>query len=57
MRVGVPMPLEKAGISFVIMDPAPVIDLFPTVTGATSLVSEPIKASSFMIVLCLSVPS
>jgi polar amino acid transport system substrate-binding protein len=37
--------------------PAPTVAPRPTVTGATSCVSEPMKASSSMIVRCLLAPS
>src|SRR5688572_16955103 len=54
---GTPATSESGGTSFVTTDPAPVIDLAPTLTGATSIVSEPILTSSSMIVSCLCLPS
>ena len=57
IRAGEPTPFAKSGISFVTIDPAPVIDCFPMVTGATSFVSDPMKALSLMVVLCFCLPS
>ena len=37
--------------------PAPVVASAPTVTGATNIVSQPIKAPAPMLVRCLSRPS
>ena len=41
------------GVSLVMVEPAPMVVPAPTVTGATSWVSEPMKASSPMTVRCL----
>ena len=48
---------SSAGISFVITEPLPVIELFPTVTGAMSIVFDPINTSSPITVRCLVTPS
>ena len=54
---GTPTASLSGGMSFVTTAPAPVAAPAPTVTGATSMVSQPMKASSPMMVRCLSLPS
>ena len=48
---------SPAGTSRVMTDPDPVIAPSPSVTGATSIVSEPTKTSSPIVVRCLFSPS
>ena len=43
--------------SLVTVVPAPTVTFLPILTGATSWVSEPIKAPSSIIVLCLIFPA
>ena len=45
------------GTSEVITEPAAVYAPSPTVTGATSMVSDPIRTWSPMVVRCLATPS
>ena len=54
---GTPTASLAGGMSLVTTAPAPVIDPSPTVTGATSIVSHPMNASSSTTVRCLSLPS
>ena len=42
---------------FVIVEPAPIVASAPTDTGATSIVPEPMKDPSPMLVRCLLTPS
>src|SRR5215472_12821622 len=48
---------DPPGTSFHTVVPAPMVAPRPTVTGATSCVSEPICTSSSMMVRCLLTPS
>jgi len=48
---------EPGGTSTVTVVPAPMTAPLPTLTGATNCVSEPMKASSPIVVRCLLVPS
>ena len=48
---------SPAGASFHTVVPAPIVAPLPTVTGATSCVSEPMNTSSSMMVRCLFAPS
>ena len=54
---GTPTASLAGGMSLVTTAPAPVMDPSPTVTGATSMVSHPMNASSSTTVRCLSLPS
>src|SRR6185503_21381010 len=54
---GTPATNESGGTSLVTTEPAPVTDLAPTRTGATSIVSDPTLTSSSIIVSCLFLPS
>src|SRR3972149_3822383 len=49
-RAGTPTTTAPAGTSFVTTDPAPVVAPLPIRSGATSIVSLPMNASSSMIV-------
>ena len=54
---GAPIALELSGTSLEIIDPAPVLDLVPILTGAINIVSLPIKAPSLIVVRFLLTPS
>src|SRR3990170_128639 len=56
-RAGTPTAIFPGGTSWVTTEPAPVAAPSPMVTGATSIVSEPMKAPSPITVRCLRVPS
>jgi hypothetical protein len=49
--------MAPGGTSEVITEPAAVYAPSPTVTGATSMVSEPIRTWSPIVVWCLATPS
>ncbi len=49
--------MAPGGTSLVITEPAAVYAPSPTVTGATSMVSEPIRTWSPIVVRCLATPS
>jgi hypothetical protein len=57
IRAGEPMAFEFFGTFLVITEDTPVIELEPIVTGATSIVFEPMKALSSIIVLFFFDPS
>src|SRR5207237_507504 len=56
-RAGIPTATIPSGTSLVTTAPAPVVAPAPTVTGARSNVSEPMKASSPTMVRFLRTPS
>ena len=45
------------GTSSVIIEPEPIVDDFPTLTGAIKKTPDPINAESSMYVFCVSTPS
>src|SRR4029450_6001155 len=49
--------MAPAGTSAVITEPAAVYAPFPTVTGATNMLSAPVRAWSAIVVGCLGTPS
>ena len=49
--------LPPPGVSFVTVEPAAIYDPFPTFTGATNLVPDPINELLSIIVLCFFSPS